>query len=124
MAALTTSLMGLGMPGPLATALGDTIKSVTAVGTAQGASSPRVFAGDSVLLTTAGGQTACTLDAGWPVGATGEVTNITSTAAAMFPPTGCSFDGGSSNASIAIAQNRGRIIRRMSATSFRTFYGA
>lgn len=122
--ALTTSLMGLGLPGPLSTALGDTIKSITGVGTAQGGSSPVVYAGDVALLTTAGGATACTLDSGFPVGATAEVYNITATAGLLFPPSGCSIDGGSTDASVAIAQNRARQIKRMSPTSFRTVYGA
>ena len=121
---LSTSLMGLGMPGPLATLVGTTIKSITGAGTAQGGSSPTVYAGDMAFLTTAASQTACTLDSSFPVGGEADVYNITSTARLLFPPTGCTIDNGSSNASVSIAQNRGRRIFRRSPTQFITFYGA
>lgn len=124
MTAPVSSLMGLGMPGPLAAALGETIRSVTAVGTTQGGTSPRIYASDFAILTTAASQTAATLDSGFPVGEDATVYNNTATAAVLFPPTGCTIDNGSANASVAIAQNRGRVVRRVSPTAFLTFYGA
>lgn len=122
--ALTTSLMGAGMPAGQAAQLGDTNKSITGVGTSQGGSSPIVYAGDVCLLTTSAGQTACTIDSAFPVGEVAEVYTITATSGLLFPPTGCTIDQGSANASVAIAQNRGRRIRRVSATAFVTLYGA
>lgn len=121
---LSTSLMGLGMPGPLATLVGTTIKSITGVGTAQGGSSPTVYAGNVALLTTAASQTACTLDSSFPVGEEAHVYNITATAGLLFPPTGCTIDNAAANASVSIAQNRGRRVIRTSPTAFITFYGA
>lgn len=122
--ALTSSLMGAGMPAGQASQLGDTIKSITGAGTSQGGSSPTVYAGDVCLLTTASSQTACTLDSGFPVGEVAEVYNITATAGLLFPPSGCTIDAGSANASVSIAQNRGRRVRRVSTTAFVTLYGA
>lgn len=124
MSALTTSLMGAGMPAAQASQLGETIRSITGVGTAQGGSSPVVYAGDVALLTTAASQTACTIDSGFPVGAVAEVYNMTATAGLLFPPTGCTIDNGAANASVSIAQNRERRIRRVSTTAFVTLYGS
>lgn len=124
MSALAKDLASLGMPPALASRVGITIKSITGAGTAQGGSSPKVYGGDVSLLTTASGQTACTIDASFPVGETAEVYNISSTAGLLFPPSGCSIDGGAGDASVSIAQNRGRRIRRVSPTSFRTIYGS
>ena len=122
--ALTTSLMGAGMPAAQASQLGETIRSITGAGTAQGGSSPVVYSGNVCLLTTASSQTACTIDSAFPVGESAEVYNITATAGLLFPPSGCTIDQGSANASVSIAQNRGRKIRRVSATAFVTLYGA
>ena len=124
MSALTTSLMGAGMPAGLASQLGDTIKSITGAGTAQGGSSPIVYGGDVCLLTTAASQTACTIDSGMRVGETVEVYTITATTGLLFPPTGCTIDQGSANASVNIAQNKGRRIRRVSTTAFVSLLGA
>ncbi len=116
--------MGAGMPAGQASQLGDTIKSITGAGTAQGGSSPTVYAGDVALLTTSAGQTACTLDSAFPVGEVAEVYTITATTGLLFPPSGCTIDQGSANASVNIAQNKGRRIRRTSATAFHTILGA
>jgi hypothetical protein len=112
------------MPPALASRLGVTNRSITGVGTAQGGSSPIVRGGDMAMLTTAVGQTACTIDASFPVGETAWVANISATAGLLFPPSGCQIDQAGSNASVAIAQNRGRIIFRATPTLFYTIYGA
>lgn len=124
MAALAVDLIGSGMPALLASQLGTTIVSITGVGTAQGGSSPRVFGGNVCLLTTAVGATACTIDSAMAVGDVAEVYTITATTGLLFPPTGCTIDQGSANASVSIAQNRGRQVRRVSTTAFVTIYGA
>jgi hypothetical protein len=124
MTALQNDLTSLGMPPALASRMGVVIKSLTGAGTAQGGSSPRVFGGDFVMLTTASSQTAATIDASFPVGETAWVATITSTTGLLFPPTGCKIDNGSDNASVAIAQNRGRMIFRATPTLFYTLYGA
>jgi hypothetical protein len=124
MTALQNDLTSLGMPPALASRVGVVVKSLTGAGTAQGGSSPRVFGGDFVMLTTASSQTAATIDASFPVGETAWVATITSTTGLLFPPPGCKFDNGSDNASVSIAQNRGRMVFRASPTLFYTIYGA
>lgn len=98
--------------------------SSTCVGTSQGGSSPTLAANRAYFLTTSAGQTAATIDANVPIGGQLEAYCITATTALLFPPTGCTIDQGSANASVNIAQNKGRIIRRISDTAFNTILGA
>ena len=98
--------------------------AVTGVGTAQGGSSPTIYANTAILLTTSAGQTAVTIDSAMPIGAQLEVFTITATTGLLFPPTGCTIDQGSANASVSIAQNKGRIVRRTGATTFHTILSA
>ena len=125
MTAFANDLTGLGMAPPLATAvpLVARVVALTGAGTAQGGSSPIVYGGDFVRLTTAASQTAATIDANFPVGQTAWVATITATTGLLFPPTGCKIDNGSDNASTSIAQNKGRLIYRASATLFYTLLG-
>jgi hypothetical protein len=52
-----------------------------------------------------------------------EVYNTTSTAANVFPETGASIDGGTvTTGSVAVAQNKGRYFRKVSATAWKTIY--
>jgi len=124
MSALANDLTSLGMAPVMASRMGVVIKSITGAGTAQGGSSPVVYGGNVCLLTTASSQTACTIDSAFPVGETAEVYTITATTGLLFPPSGCTIDQGSANASVNIAQNKGRIIRRVSATAFVTVLSA
>lgn len=98
--------------------------AATCVGTAQGGSSPTLLANRAYLLTTAGGATAATIDSSVPIGGTLEAYTITATTALLFPPSGCTIDQGSADASVNIAANKGRIIRRTSATAFNTILSA
>jgi hypothetical protein len=123
MTALQNDLTSLGMPPALASRIGVAVKSLTGVGTAQGGSSPKVYGGDFVMLTTASGETAATIDASFPVGETAWVATITATTGLLFPPTGCKIDNGSDNASTSIAQNKGRLIFRATPTLFYTILG-
>ena len=125
MPAFANDLTGLGMPPVLASAvpLVSRVVAITGAGTAQGGSSPIVYGGDFARLTTAASQTACTIDASFPVGQTAWVANISATTGLLFPPTGCKIDNGSDNASTSIAQNKGRLIYRASATLFYTLLG-
>lgn len=124
MSALTTSLMGLGMPGQLASIVGITVKSITGVGTAQGGSSPIVYAGDFALLTSAAGATACTIDSSFPVGQSAQVVNISTVTGLLFPPTSGTINGGSANASVNIPPNVLVEITRTSSTAFWVQVGA
>jgi len=109
------------LPAPLPVNI---VSSQTAVGTAQGGSSPTLYARTVSLLTTAASQTAITIDASFPIGMTAECYCITATTGLLFPPSGCTIDQGSANASVNIAQNKGRIVRRTSATTFHTILSA
>lgn len=83
--ALASEMMGLGMPAPLATLIGDAaINSVTGVGTALAGSA--VLALGINLLTTAGGNTAFHLPSTAPLSDPVLVVNLTSTTALLFPP--------------------------------------
>ena len=123
MTALPNDLTSLGMPPALATRVGMSVRSATGVGTAQGGSSPVINGGEFVMLTTAGGATAATLSASFPVGETAWVATITATTGLLFPPTGCKIDNGSDNASTSIAQNKGRLVYRATPTLFYTLLG-
>jgi len=125
MTAFANDLGGLGMAPGLASRVPvvSRVRSITGVGTAQGGTSPVVNGGDFCMLTTAVGQTACTIAADFPVGETAWVANISATAGLLFPPTGGSFDNGSANASASIAQNKGRLIYRATPTLFYTLLG-
>ena len=126
MTALANDLASLGMPPALASRvpLVGRARSITGAGTAQGGSSPVVNGGDFCMLTTASGQTACTLASTFPVGETAWVATITATTGLLFPPSGCKIDNGSDDASVNIAQNKGRVIYRASPTLFYTLLGA
>jgi hypothetical protein len=124
MTALQNDLTSLGMPPALASRMGVVIKSATGVGTAQGGSSPRVFGGDVVLLTTAAGATAATLDTSFPVGESAVVANISATTGLIFPPTSGTINGGSANASVQLPAGSVATITRTSPTAFWVQFGA
>ena len=123
MTALANDLTSLGMAPALASRVGWTVKSITGAGTAQGGSSPKVYGGDFAMLTTASSQTAATIDASFPVGQSAWVATISSTTGLLFPPSGCKFDNGSNDASVSIAQNKGRLVFRATPTLFYTILG-
>lgn len=121
---LTSDLIGSGLAPAAANRLGHNIKSVTGAGTSQ-SSGPTLEPWSVNLLTTASSQTACTLPAGAEVGSTVEVYNITSTAGLVFPETGATIDlGTATTGSVSIAQNRGRIFRKVADLTWKTIYGA
>jgi hypothetical protein len=120
--ALATDLMGVGIPPEQATRLGVAIASVTANGTAQGDAT--TLTGRVSLVTTDTDETGVILPASAEIGSVWEVHNISSTTAVLYPPSGGNIDAGSDNAGVNIAQNRGRIVRRVSATAWKSIYGA
>lgn len=118
MTAQSNDLVGLGVPPALAARLGWDPKAITGVGTAQGGTSPVVFAGTVNRLTTAGGATACTIDSAFPVGQMAIVQTISATTGLLFPPTSGVINNGSANASFSVAQNKTALIYRYDATNF------
>lgn len=121
MSALAKDLASLGMPPALASRVGITIKSITATGTTQG--TPKVYAGDYALLTTAAGTTACTLDSAFPVGDAAVIANISTVTGLLFPPTSGTLNGGSANASVGIPGGSVVTVTRTSPTAFWVEFG-
>lgn len=97
--------------------------AATCTGTTQGAG-VALIPNRTYLLTTSAGQTAATITSAMPIGSPLEAYCITATTALLFPPSGCTIDNGSADASVNIAQNKGRIIRRTGATTFHTILSA
>lgn len=121
--ASATDLMGLGFSGPQAALIGDQLTTgLACTGTTQAGAAPIV--NSVTTLTTSAGQTAALLPASQAVLSAIFVYNNTATAAAVFPPTGCTIDNAAANASVAIAQNRGRLFLRLSPTAWISVYGA
>lgn len=122
MGASAIALMALGIPGEAAKNIGETIAtSIAGVGTAQAGAA--ALTGTVNTLTTAGGATAFIMPA-HNAGRTVEAYNTTATAALIYPPTGAAIDGGSANASVSIAQNRGRVFRYITPLIIVSVYGS
>jgi hypothetical protein len=118
----TQALMGLGVPFEQAKIIGDSIvQSIAGIGTAAATAAPLTGTVNSV--TTAGGATAFILST-HNAGRTVEVYNTSATAALVFPPTGGAIDGGATDASVSIAQNRGRIFRYITPLIIKSVYGS
>src|ERR1700753_637190 len=114
---LAKNLMGAGMPAGLATQVcTSAINQVTGAGTSQ-TSGPTLAQNRANVLTTASGQTACTLPPpaqGSAIDDNVAVYNNTSTAGLVFPDTGSTIDNGTATTgSVSIAQNRGRQFMRV-----------
>lgn len=125
MSALATSLMGSGIAPLPASLIGlDAINNITVpAGTAQVTDAAAIAAGTNLrtglnMLTTAGGNTAVQLLSTLPVGGDVYVYNTTATAALVFPPSGCTIQGGGANASFSVAQNKTTRFIRADATRF------
>jgi hypothetical protein len=118
MTASATILMGVGIPDKAANKLGNTLRTIAGVGTAQtGAASITV---NCASLTTAGGATAFVLPTTWEIGDDVTVFNTSATAALIYPQSGGAINGGSTNASVSIAQNTAMTLTKLSSTSWRT----
>ena len=120
--ALSTDLMGLGMAPAMAQLAGDTIASVTGVGTAQ--SGGAALAGTLYLVTTSAGQTATVLPSNWPLASSIVVYTVSSTTALVFPPSGGNINEGAANASVNVAQGKSTCFVRVSATKWISLAGA
>ncbi len=122
--ALTSDLMGLGMPPALAQLEGVSLPAPLAgVGTAQVGAAPLV-SGAFHQATTTAGQTAFRLPADQPLGTFIAFYNASATAALVFPPTGGNVNELATNASFSIAQGRLAQFFRLSALKWVVQYGA
>lgn len=122
---MTTSavaLCALGIADQPAKKLGNTIATLAGVGTAQ--ATGKAITVNQALLTTSGGATAFTFPTSWEIGDDVTVYNTSATTALIFPQSGGAIDGGSTDASVSIAQNASRTFTKVSATSWRSTSGA
>lgn len=125
MPALAVDLMGVGLPQEQAVRLGTSdLTTIAGVGTAQSGGAAIPAQTTNVLATTAGGQTALVLPADAELEIPYMVTNSSSTAALVYPPSGGAINAAGSNASVSIAQNLARIFIRKSATRWVSFLAA
>jgi fibronectin-binding autotransporter adhesin len=122
MVASTSKLIGMGEPAGLAKLIGNTVQTLAGVGTAQ--SGAKAVTVNNALLTTSGGATAFVLSTDWAIGDEVTVFNTSATAALVYPPSGGAFDGGSTDASVSLAQNVGRTFIKTTSTAWRSTTGA
>lgn len=118
MTAASIKLTGAGMPPLQAQLVGNTVATVAGIGTTQGAAAPLL--NNVSLLTTAGGATAFVISTIWAIGDSITVFNTTSTAALIFPPSGGNINGGSTDASVSLAQNNAATYLRVSSVEWIT----
>lgn len=124
MTALLSDLMGgAGAPSALATLLGEEIRAVTASGTAQLSRANSIVAGNYLgmgfnTVTTSGGNTAVQLLDSFPVGRWTFVYVDSATSALVYPPSGCSIQGGAADAAITVVQDNPVALIRTSRTRF------
>lgn len=129
--AITTDLMGSGMPSSQARLLGLLpAATIAGSGTAQKTDSAAITASNllpeqgMVNATTAGGATALQIPSTMPLGAE-IILNVTSaTTALLFPPASGTINGGAANASVNVAQNKPTIVRRVTSVIFVAIIGA
>lgn len=115
-------LMGLGMPGPLASRLGNTPTTIAGVGTS--ASGAAVIQTGLTNATTSSGQTAFIFQSTASLGRPFFFFNSTATTALVYPTTGGNFNGGSTDASFSVAQNKMAIFMRLSTNNWATILTA
>lgn len=109
-------LIGLGTPPKLAGLSGNLPSAKTGVGTAQTGATP--ITTNFTVLTASGGATAFLLPA-VPAGSGPYiVSNQSGTTALVFPPSGGSIQGGSTDASFSVATNKSAMFFKTSATAW------
>lgn len=113
---MANDLVGVGMPPQQAYRLGFTPVTVAGVGTSQ--SGAAAITTTATLGTTAGGATAFVLPADAELWTGYFFVNTSATAALLFPPTGGAINGGSTNASISVAQNQSVLLFRTSTNAW------
>ncbi len=117
--AAANSLIQVGTPDQLANRIGNTLRTIAGVGTAQTGAASITPNSNCVFGTTSGGATAFVLSTSWQVGDSLVFFNTSSTTALVYPQSGGAINGGSTDASIAVAQNTGVELLKASATSWR-----
>ena len=108
-------LMGLGMPGPLANRIGNSVTTLVAAGTAAGTATPIQSKVSNVTAAT--NQTGVILPSGASLGSVWYIScdNATTASAVVYPPSGATITNA---ASVTLAQNKNMIVWRISSTKF------
>lgn len=114
--------MALGLPYATAGAVGETL-GLAQAGVGTSSVGATVLSGTVNSVTTTGGATAFRLGSHQP-GRSVEVYNTSSTTALIFPPTGGTINGGSVDASVNLAQNKGTLFRYLTPLTLVTITGA
>lgn len=119
--ATSDALCNLGMPPELAKRAGFDLNPVTTNGSAQNATGGLLLRAGSKLapatITTGGDSVTLPSDSG--IGDEIIVSNLSgANAAVVFPPTGGNINGGSTNASVALAANATRRFTKVNATKW------
>lgn len=114
-------LMGLGMPAPLASRLGNTYAALTTTGTSSTTAASITQA--LTALTTASSQTGAILPSAASIGRPFYVTNLTATGGVVYPPSGSTFNT-SASTSYSMAQYNTAIFIRLTSTSWAVMAGA
>ena len=113
-----SDLTQLGIPDQAAQRLGQTWTTVAGVGTAQTGAASLPAQVKAVKATTAGGATAFVLSNSLGLGEPYWFFNSSATTALVYPPSGGNIQGGSTDASFSVAQNKTAIFNRMSSTTW------
>lgn len=118
--ALVADLIGVQLPWGQSGLLGESIGTVAGAGTTQGAGTALftdVAAYTMIRGTATGGATAFTLSSNMILAKPYTFTNTSSTTAVIFPFSGGAINGGSTDASISVAQNVTVVLIRESTTA-------
>lgn len=106
--ALTSDLVGLGMPGEVARLLGNIPATLAGAGTSQAAGTR--ISSSMAQLTTTGGATAFVLPSTASITRLFFLCNTSSTTALIYPQVGGTIQGASQDAAFSLAQNKSVII--------------
>lgn len=114
--AIVTDLMGLGMPGPLATLLGNTPGTIAGVGTSQATGA--LINSSMAQLTTTGGATAFTFRSTTTISRLFFLYNSSATSALIYPQVGGTIIGLSQDAAFTLAQNKSVLFWHWNSTTW------
>lgn len=120
--ALTSELTGLGMPPAQAGKVGHNVSTLAGATTAQATAT--LIQNSVTLATTSSGQTAFVLPSSASLLKEFYVYNQSATTALVFPPSGGNFNGGTTDASVSVAQGKTTMFLRVSAANWITLAGA
>ena len=113
--ATATNMMGVGYSAEQGLLMGFQVTTAAGAGTATATATVLKKDSTAVTVTTASGQTAVRLPSDAPLMRPYLIRNSSSDAALIFPSTGGAINGGSTDGSFSVAQNKPTIFWRFSA---------